>query len=240
MFGSEGARRAAAAGRHSPDPLTGTPRCRRHDPAPGGRQRGAPTAPSRQNSTAAPGRAHCGHFPLPPAGHTPDISRSPRPGTLTAGRRPSGRRSRSLAASRRLKGATRGERLGQRRDRRAPPTRQNNQSAPSPGAQRRGDWRERPPRGQRPLPAARPPAAGAARGAAGPAAGEPRLRGRVRTSRGAPLRPTGHRWASRSRCCGSPSPQRRLLLRPLHPRALEQRGTAEAAGQVRGPRLTGA
>lgn len=236
MFGSEGAQRAAAAGRTRPGPrgtaltpLTGTPRSHRHDPAPGGKaaRRFHRAQPAEQHSSPAAGHTH------PAARH---ISRSPRPGTLTAGRRPSERRSHSLAVSRRLKGATREERLAQRRERQAPPTRQNNQSAPSPGAQRPGDWRERPPCGQRPLPAVRPPAAGATHRCCGPgregagAAGVPGLgaAARVRTSRGAPLRATRYRWASRSRCCGSLTPQRRFL------RASAASPSAGAAGNGRG------
>lgn len=129
------------------------PRCRRRDPAPGGEA-------AQRFHSAQP----AAHHSSPRAGHTP---LSPRPGTfsgpppaghthrwpLAAARRLSGNRSHSLAASRRLKGATPGERLPHRRERQAPPTRQNSQSAPS-----------RAPR----APAQRP-AAGAARSRWGPA-----------------------------------------------------------------------
>lgn len=125
------------AGRDRPDSPHG-------HPAPGGETARCShrVRPAAHHSTARHGTAHSRSLPGRARSPFP-----PQPRTLTAGRRrPSQRRSRSLAASRRLKGAPGAGRLPQQRCQ-APPIRRSSQSAP-----RRGD--EAPPPGVCPAPAA--------------------------------------------------------------------------------------
>lgn len=203
-FGSQAPRRAAAGQPRLPSDTPALPPAR-----PGTTQqgRGGSTglAPRPASSTPQQPPGHT-HSPLPLAGHT-----HRRPPSLTA----------PLPLPRRLSPFERRNPVGEAAPaaRAAGPAHTAEQPIrASRGAQKPGDWWERPPCGQRPLPPTRPSAAGAAGGPAVREWGVPGL--------GA-LRATRHRWyVPVPRLYASQTPQRRLLG------ASAASPSAGAAGQV--------